>query len=80
MSKNSEMFKRFRVTESQLRNSEHIIKYRINDKVYKFSVPEDELYEDFPYAYCLTTRRWVWLYPKHVFVEGLGVVPAEKIG
>ena len=76
----AEEFAKFHVTENDLRHSSNIVKYRINGRIYKFSIPEVELYEEVPCAFCLETREWVWLYPKTVFVKGKGAVSAEKIG
>lgn len=75
----AEEFKKFHVTEKDLRQSTNIVKYKINGQVYNFSVPEVELYEEFPCAYCLETREWAWLYPEAVFVKGKRAVFAEKI-
>lgn len=59
--------------------TDRLIKYRIHGKVYTFRVPKEEMYESTPFAYCITNKKWAWLYPKHVFFKDEYTVEAEKI-
>lgn len=77
--KNINEFKRLNITRKDLEKSNNIVLYRINGKVYKFAIPDSEIKEETPFAYCVTLNKWAWLYPKHVFFKNEFVLQAERI-
>ena len=65
-------FKKMNTTKTYLLRSPNKVKYLINDRTYIFIIPDSELGEEIPYAYCPGTDEWAWLYDDLVwFKSGL---------
>ena len=72
-------FKRLHTTVKELKNLPNRVKYLINGKTYTFVIPDSESNEETPFAYCLTNKKWAWIYPKYVYFKDEIMLPAERI-
>lgn len=76
---NLDEFKKLHITVKELKRLPNKVKYIINGKTYTFAVPDSEVGEESPFAYCLTTKKWAWIYPNYVYFKDEIMLPAEKI-
>ena len=77
--KNKDEFKKHNTTLSDLKNRCAKITYIINHDVHIFAIPDDEIDEEVPLAYCFKLKKWAWLYDDAVYFKNEYMVPAAKI-